>query len=106
MDQTPVTIDLDLPADLADEFERYAREEQLTESQLFIRMFSFYSSLIKSIREPSDSQDDKRLEEMVLEGLESGSGMTLDSPEWDEFWKRIEERIGEKNAGISPEPRS
>jgi antitoxin ParD1/3/4 len=48
------------------------------------------------IRAEQKRQAEKRLEEMLLEGLESGPGMTLDSPEWDAFWERIEARIESK----------
>ncbi len=98
MDQTTVTITIPISDELAEEFEQLAREEGCTESQLFVRIFSFYVSLTQSIRELPDSQNNQRLEKMVLEGLESGRSMTLDSPEWDEFWKRIKERIENKNA--------
>jgi hypothetical protein len=42
MEQAAVTIDI--PPDVADEFEQAARAENITESELFQRMFEWYQS--------------------------------------------------------------
>jgi hypothetical protein len=44
MDQATVTIDIDLPPNLAAEFERQASAEGTDESELFQRMFLLYQS--------------------------------------------------------------
>jgi hypothetical protein len=44
MDQATVTIDIDPPPNLADEFDRQARAEGTDESELFQRMFLLYQN--------------------------------------------------------------
>jgi hypothetical protein len=44
MEQAAVTIDIDVPPDVADEFEQAACAENITESELFQRMFLLYQN--------------------------------------------------------------
>jgi len=44
------------------------------------------------IREEQKRQDERRLESMLLEGLASGQGLTLGTPEWEAFWTKIQAR--------------
>jgi hypothetical protein len=89
MEPAETTLYLNLPLDLAEEFERCAREERLTEGQLFQRMFGLYLAALESIRASADAQDVERLERLLLEGLASEPAMTMDTPEWEEFWKKV-----------------
>jgi hypothetical protein len=92
MEPAETTLYLTLPLDLVEEFERCAREEGLTESQLFQRMFGFYQDALEVIRASADAQDAERLERLFLEGLASEPAMTMDTPEWEEFWKKVQDR--------------
>jgi len=78
MEQTAATLDFDLPADLAEEFGRCARDEQTTESELFQRMFRYYVA----------ARDEQRLEGAILERLASRS-RTLDPLEWRALKERM-----------------
>ncbi len=52
--------------------------------------FSNPSDYIRAlIREDLKSHDGMRLEKMIVEGLESGRGVTVGSPEWKKFWKQL-----------------
>lgn len=59
--------------------------------------FSNPSDYVRAlIRDDLKRRDEQRLEKMLLEGLASGPGITLGSPEWESFWKSIEARVESK----------
>lgn len=52
--------------------------------------FSNPSDYVRTlIREDLKRRDERRLEKMLLEGLASGPGVTVGTPEWEEFWKKL-----------------
>ncbi|MBP1152540.1 type II toxin-antitoxin system ParD family antitoxin [Methylocaldum sp. RMAD-M] len=81
------TMHISLPEPL----KRFVKEQ--VEKEHYSTPSDFIQALIRAEQK---RQAEKRLEEMVLEGLASGRGMTLDSPEWDTFWRRIDEKIASK----------
>lgn len=89
MEPAETTLYLTLPLDLVEEFERCAREERLTEGQLFQRMFGLYLAALESIRATPGIRDSKHLEQMILDGLASEPGPIMGTPEWEEFWKKV-----------------
>jgi hypothetical protein len=103
MDQNAVTIDIDLPPDVADEFRRQARTEHLSEDELFQRMFCLYRTAVERLS-PTEKghfikfRDEQRLEAMLLEGLASESHPT-GPEEWKAFKARALASIEESNAG-------
>jgi hypothetical protein len=66
MEPAETTLYLNLPLDLAEEFERCAREERLTEGQLFQRMFGLYLAALESIQASPGIRNSKHLEQMIL----------------------------------------
>jgi len=77
------TLHISLPESL----KRFVAEQ--VEKERYSTPSDFIQALIRAEQK---RQAEKRLEEMVAEGLESGRGMTLDSPEWNAFWRRIDEK--------------
>jgi antitoxin ParD1/3/4 len=56
--------------------------------------YSNASDYVRSlIREDQKQRDEKKLEQMLLEGVRSGRGMEIGSREWDAFWDDIKTRI-------------
>jgi metal-responsive CopG/Arc/MetJ family transcriptional regulator len=68
MAKTTVNIGFTVPPSMAEEFERLAREEQSTKSELFRRMFRLY----QSYREQSEQSEKKRLERLLQPGQPDG----------------------------------
>jgi hypothetical protein len=103
MDQAAVTIDIDLPPDVVDEFKRQARAENISEDELFQRMFCLYRTAVERLS-PSEKRhfirfrDEQRLEALLLEGLASESHPT-GPEEWKAFKARALANIEEGNAG-------
>jgi antitoxin ParD1/3/4 len=59
--------------------------------------FSNPSDYVRAlIREDLKRRDERRLEQMVLEGLASGPGVAVGTPEWEEFWKMIQAQAENK----------
>jgi metal-responsive CopG/Arc/MetJ family transcriptional regulator len=58
-----------VPPSMADEFERLAREEQSTKSELFRRIFRFYQASRKA-RRPLDEDFDAWVERAIFEAVE------------------------------------
>ncbi len=78
------TLHMSLPESL----KRFVREQVEREH------FSNPSDYIRAlIRAEQKRLDEKRLEHLVLEGLASGPGVSVGTPEWEAFWKKIQERI-------------
>jgi hypothetical protein len=103
MDQAAVTIDIDLPPDVADEFKRQARAENISEDELFQRMFCLYRIAVQRLS-PTEKRhfityrDEQRLEALLLEGLASES-RPFGPEEWKAFKTRVLASIEESNAG-------
>jgi hypothetical protein len=103
MDQAAVTVDIDLPPDVADEFKRQAREEHISEDELFQRMFCLYWTAMERLS-PTEKhhfirfRDEQHLEALLLEGLASESRPT-GPEEWKVFKARVLASIEEGSAG-------
>jgi antitoxin ParD1/3/4 len=78
------TMHISLPESL----KRFVKEQ--VEKEHYSNPSDFIRALLRAEQK---RQAEKRLEEMVLEGLASGPGMTMDSPEWEAFWKQIDEKV-------------
>jgi antitoxin ParD1/3/4 len=74
-------------------FPQGIREERMDEEH-----YSNASDYVRSlIREDQKQQDEKKLEQMLLEGVRSGKGMEINSKEdWKKFWETIDARIKTK----------
>jgi antitoxin ParD1/3/4 len=87
MFMSPATLHISLTESLKQRIKERVEEDHFSNPSDYLRAL---------VREDLKRRDEKRLEAMLLEGLASGPGMTLDSPEWDDFWRRIESRIANK----------
>ncbi len=76
---------------LPDSLKRFVQER--VEKEHYSNPSDYIRTLI---REEQKRQDENRLESMLLEGLASGQGLTVGTPEWDEFWKNVQVRVGQK----------
>jgi hypothetical protein len=103
MDQSAVTINIELPPDIADEFRRQARKENISEDELFQQMFCLYRTAVESLS-PTEKghfikfRDEQRLEALLLEGLASES-RPIGPEEWKAFKARVLASMEESNAG-------
>ena len=68
MAKTTVNIGFTVPPGMAEAFERLAREEQSTKSELFRRMFRLY----QSYRGQAEQSEKKRLERVLQPGQPEG----------------------------------
>ena len=76
---------------LPDSLKRFVQER--VEKEHYSNPSDYIRTLI---REEQKRHDENRLESMLLEGLASGQGLTVRRPEWDEFWKNVQVRVGQK----------
>lgn len=81
------TMHISLPDSLKQYVKEQVAEEHYSNPSDFIRAL---------VREHQKRRDEKRLEQMVLEGLASGPGVTVGTPEWEEFLKKLQARIEHK----------
>lgn len=82
-----VTMNISLPDSLKRFVKERVEEEHYSNPSDYVRAL---------IREDQKRRDERRLEQMVLEGLASGPGATVGSPEWEAFWSRLEGANGGK----------
>jgi len=78
------TMHISLPESL----KRFVQEQ--VENEHYSNPSDYIRTLI---RNEQKRQDEKRLETMLLEGLASGQGLTMGTPEWEEFWKKVQARV-------------
>lgn len=85
---TTKTIHISLPESL-----KQYMDERVNEGH-----YSTLSDYIRTlVREDQKRRAEERLENLLLEGIESGRGTTIRSKEdWERFWERIEARIKKK----------
>jgi len=81
---TTTTMHISLPESL----KRFVKEQ--VEKDHYSNPSDYMRALIRAEQK---RQAEKRLEAMLLEGLESGPGVTVGTPEWEEFWKGIYARV-------------
>jgi antitoxin ParD1/3/4 len=81
------TMNISLP----DSLKEYVKER--VEEERYSTLSDYVRSLI---REDQKQRDEKKLEQMLLEGVRSGRGMEIGSKEWKKFWEEIHARIQEK----------
>lgn len=87
MSATAASLHISLSDSLKQRVKERVEEEHFSNPSDYVRAL---------IREDLKRRDEKRLEAMLLESLESGPGVTVGTPEWDEFWNRIEAKIESK----------
>ena len=84
---TTTTLHISLPDSL----------KQFVKEQVAKGHYSNPSDYLRAlIRAEQKRVAEKRLENMLLEGLASGPGVTAGTPEWEDFWKSIEARVQPK----------
>jgi antitoxin ParD1/3/4 len=81
------TMNISLPDSLKEYVKERVEEEHYSTPSDYVRSL---------IREDQKQRDEKKLEQMLLEGVRSGRGMEIGSKEWKEFWEEIHARIQEK----------
>ena len=81
MNMGTVTMHISLPDSLKRFVKERVEEEHYSNPSDYVRVL---------IREDQKRRDEKRLEQMVLEGLASGPGATVGTPEWEAFWSRLQ----------------
>ena len=64
-----------------------------TEEGRFSNMSDYIRSLI---REDARRRDEQKLEQMLLDGIHSGRGMTVGSKEWHGFFDRLKTEAKER----------
>jgi antitoxin ParD1/3/4 len=84
---SPATMNISLPDSLKEYVKERVEEEHYSTPSDYVRSL---------IREDQKQRDEKKLEQMLLEGVRSGRGMEIGSKEWKEFWEEIHARIQEK----------
>jgi antitoxin ParD1/3/4 len=82
------TMNISLPDSLKEYVKKRMDEEHYSNASDYVRSL---------IREDQKQQDEKKLEQMLLEGVRSGKGMEINSKEdWKKFWETIDARIKTK----------
>ena len=81
------TMNISLPDSLKEYVKERMEEEHYGNASDYIRSL---------IREDQKRRDEKKLEQMLLEGVRSGPGMEIGSKEWEKFWEGIRARLQEK----------
>ncbi len=81
------TMNISLPNSLKEYVNERVEEEHYSNASDYIRAL---------IREDQKRRDQKKLEQMLLEGVRSGLGMEIGSKEWEKFWEGIRARLQEK----------
>lgn len=85
MNNHNTTIHISLPESLVDSAKARAEDEK------FGNMSDYVRSLI---RDDLRRMEERKLEQMLLEGVRSRKGMKISSKEdWTKFWKTIDARI-------------
>jgi antitoxin ParD1/3/4 len=88
MDMNTKTMHISLPESLIESAKAQADEGK----------FSNLSDYVRSlIREDLRRREEKKLEQMLLEGIRSERGMEVGSKEWEEFRKRLVAQVKEEN---------
>ena len=77
-------MNISLPDSLKEYVKERVDEERYSTPSDYIRAF---------IREERKRRDEKKLEQMLLEGINSGPGVEYGTKEWDVFWEGIHARI-------------
>lgn len=78
------TLHISLPETLKQYVKERVDEEHFSNPSDYIRVL---------IRADQKRRDEKKLEQMLLEGLASGQGLTSGTPEWNSFWEKLQTRI-------------
>lgn len=78
------TLHISLPEKLKEYVKERVDEEHFSNASDYIRVL---------IREDQKSRDEKKLEQMLLEGIASGQGVTSGTPEWNDFWSKLHEKV-------------
>ncbi|MFZ4698999.1 MAG: ribbon-helix-helix domain-containing protein [Candidatus Methylumidiphilus sp.] len=86
------TLHISLPESL----NRFVQER--VEKEHYVNPSDYIMTLI---RDEQKRQEEQRLEAMLLEGLASGQGLTMGTPDWEAFWQKVQARV---EASQSTEP--
>ncbi len=81
------TMNISLPDSLKEYVNERVEEEHYGNASDYIRSL---------IREDQKRHEERRLEQLLIEGVRSGPGMEIGSKEWEKFWEGIRVRIQEK----------
>ncbi|MDO9103662.1 MAG: hypothetical protein Q7U57_01740 [Methylovulum sp.] len=77
------TLHISLPETLKQYVKERVDEEHFSNPSDYIRVL---------IREDQKRRDEKKLEQMLLEGLTSGQGIISGTPDWNNFWEKLQAR--------------
>ncbi len=86
------TLHISLPESLNRFVQERVEKEHYSNTSDYIRTL---------IRDEQKRQEEQRLEAMLLEGLATGQGLTMGTPDWEAFWKKVQARM---EASRSTEP--
>jgi hypothetical protein len=89
MSRISKNIGVTVPPEMADEFERVAREERSTKSELFRRIFRFYQAARKARSGQADDFD-AWIERAISEAVEEKQARPLDAAEI----RALDEKLG------------
>lgn len=51
------------------------------------------------IHDEQKRQEEQHLEAMLLDGLASGQGLTMGTPDWEAFWRKVQARVEARSTG-------
>ena len=83
------TMNISLPDSLKEYVKERVEEEHYSTPSDYVRSL---------IREDQKQRDEKKLEQMLLEGVRSGRGMEIGSKEWKKFRKELTARVHTKQS--------
>ena len=85
------TMHISLPESLKEYVRRRVAEEHYSNPSDYVRAL---------IREDQKRRDEERLERMLIEGLESGTGMPIDEKEWKALRKKIQATVAKRATDV------
>jgi antitoxin ParD1/3/4 len=83
------TMHISLPESLKEYVRQRVAEEHYSNPSDYVRAL---------IREDQKRRDEERLERMLIEGLESGSGVPMTDGEWKALRKKVQARVAKRAA--------
>ncbi|MFZ0255473.1 MAG: ribbon-helix-helix protein, CopG family [Gammaproteobacteria bacterium] len=102
MARTTKTIGFTVPPKIADEFEKTAKREQRTKSELFREVWRMYQTYQERLRAYEEERFDRLMDEAIEDGLREKANPTLTAAQHDAIEERLV-RVAEdytKKSGI------
>ena len=87
------TLHISLPESLNRFVQEQAEQEQYSNPSDYIQTL---------IRDEQKRQEEQRLAAMLLEGLDTGQGVTMGTPDWEAFWQKVQVRVDEASQSTEP----